>query len=85
MALAIDGNPIISYYDYTGKRLKVTKCGNLACTRGNIVSVVDDDGDVGKYTSIVVPADGLPAIFYYDVTNTNLKMVKCSNAACIKP
>lgn len=85
VALAVDQNPIVSYFDYTNWRLKVAKCGNSACTRGNTISVVDDNGDVGLHTSIVVPPDGLPAIFYYDSTNTNLKMLKCSNAWCLKP
>ncbi len=36
-------------------------------------TVVDDSGDVGKWTSIAVDAEELPHISYFDQTNNNLK------------
>jgi hypothetical protein len=96
MAIGTDGRPIISYYDVTNADLKVHKCGtgtlfsspNNGCSIsggggiGPTRSVVDSTGDVGKFSAIEVPADGLPVIAYLDATNNTLKVVKCGNNAC---
>lgn len=84
IALGADGLPVISYYHDIG-RLKVAKCGDSACTPAtNVVSIVDSplNTSVGRYTSIAVPADGLPIISYHDLSNGALKIAKCGNAAC---
>ena len=83
IAIGADGLPVISYWDNSNGNLKVAKCVNAACTTGtSALSTVDSAGVVGLYTSIAVGADGLPVISYYDLTNTNLKVAKCANAAC---
>ena len=85
IAVPADGRPVISYYDVTALDLRLAKCGNAACSSGNTFTTLDSAGNVGEYTSIKVPADGLPVISYIDVTNSQLKVVKCSNSACLKP
>ena len=50
--------------------------------RSNTLTTVDSVGGVGQYTSITIGTDGLPVISYSDVTNSDLKVVKCGNAAC---
>ena len=82
VAIGADDLPVISYYDQGNFDLKVLKCGNAACTSGNTKTTVDSTGDVGQYTSITVPSDGFPVISYYDTTNGDLKVVKCSVASC---
>jgi hypothetical protein len=82
IAIGNDGLPVIAYYDRTNGNLKVAKCANAACTGSATLSTVDSSGDVGQYTAIAVPADGLPLIAYRDVTNTALKFARCGNAAC---
>ncbi len=83
MAISADGFPVISYYDGTNGTLKVAKCVNASCAGATITTL---DGiaatDVGRFTSITVPVDGLPVISYLDVTNFDLKVVKCSVANC---
>lgn len=84
IAIGADGLPVVSYYHDIG-RLKVAKCGDAACTpAGNQVSIVDSplNTSVGRYTSIAVPADGLPVISYHDLSNGALKIAKCGNVAC---
>lgn len=65
--------------------------GSVICVDvpgANSITTVDDPGDyVGDFTSIAVPADGLPIIVYRDDTNTALSLwaAKCSNARCTGP
>jgi hypothetical protein len=83
IAVPADGLPIISYYDSTNGNLKVLKCATAGCTgASHTLTAVDAIGDVGRFSSIKVPADGLPIISYYDTTNTSLKVVKCGTASC---
>jgi hypothetical protein len=82
VAVGTDGLPVMSYYDATGANLKALKCGNPSCSSGNTITALDSTGDVGLYTSITIGPDSFPLISYYDVTNANLKVVKCGNAAC---
>jgi hypothetical protein len=82
ITLGNDGFPVISYYDVTNGDLKVAKCVNASCTGTSTITVVDTTGDVGWHTSITLGNDGFPVISYYDVTNKNLKVVKCGNISC---
>jgi len=82
ITIGTDGYPVISYYDATLGNLKVAKCGNATCSVRNTITTIDSGGDVGQYTSIAIGADGFPVISFYDVTNANLKVAKCGNAAC---
>jgi hypothetical protein len=77
-----DGLGLISYYDGTNSALKVLHCGNAACSSGNISATVDNAGAVGQYTSLTIGADGLGLISYTDVSNFDLKVLHCGNAAC---
>ena len=84
ITLGADGLPVISYYDATNGDLKVAKCINAACTGASAVSTLDSVGNnVGQFTSITLGADGLPVISYYDITNGDLKVAKCTSASCV--
>jgi len=83
IAVGPDGLPVISYFDITNKDIKVAKCNNAACTGTSTISLVDSTGEVGWFTSITIGADGLPVIAYHDVTQGDLKVVKCSSATCM--
>lgn len=82
IAIGVDGLPIMSYYDAGNGNLKVLHCGDAACSSGNTTTPVDTAGDVGAYTAIAIGLDGKPIISYYDVTNGNLRVLQCGNAAC---
>lgn len=62
--------------------------GSVICADvpgSNSITTVDDPADyVGDFTSIAVPADGLPIIVYRDDTNTALSLLaaKCWNTRC---
>lgn len=82
IAVPPDGRPVISHHDGTGADLRVTKCGNAACSAGNISTTVDSASNVGSSSSIAIAPDGLPIISYRDNTAGTLKVVKCGNAMC---
>jgi hypothetical protein len=78
-----DGLGLISYYDYfyLNEQLMVAHCNDIACTTA-MTSIVDSDGSVGLYSSIIIGADGLGLISYYDIDNGNLKVAHCNNIEC---
>ncbi len=82
IALGADGLPVIAYLDETNGALKVAKCNDAACAGGDETLTTVDDGGTGRYTAIVLGADGLPLISYHDFTNGSLRVAKCNDAAC---
>jgi hypothetical protein len=82
IAVGADGLPVVAYYDATSLDLKILHCGNLFCSAGNVATVVDALANVGTDTSVAIGLDGLPVVSYVDVTNADLKVLHCGNAAC---
>jgi len=83
IAISSDGRPVISYYDFTAKALKVASCGNPQCTGAATITTVDDPPTgVGEYSSIAIGSDGLPVISYYAEVSESLRVAKCANAQC---
>ena len=83
-----DGNPIISYYDFTNGSLKVAACTNPTCTDTPTFTIVDNTGDstgdVGWFASITIGVDGNPVISYYDnsdVDDGDLKVAKITRTS----
>lgn len=76
------GRPVIAYFDFTKKSLKILTCGNANCSAGNTIINVDSMGDVGRYPSLVLDSTGKPAVSYLDLTHGKLKVMRCGNATC---
>ena len=67
----------------TAGALRVTHCGNAACTAGNLSTTVDDPGNfVGYSTSIAMGSDGLPVIAHLDGDADASRVAKCGTRAC---
>jgi hypothetical protein len=50
------------------------------------IVVIDEPGtNLGEWSAIAIGADGLPVISFSDTTAGNLRVAKCSNAACTGP
>jgi len=81
VGIGADGLGLISYYDRENGDLKVAHCRNFIC-RAATMAVLDDEGDVGRWSSVAIGADGLGLVSYYDATNGDLKVAHCQNAAC---
>ncbi|MEI2672177.1 MAG: hypothetical protein V9G13_13935 [Marmoricola sp.] len=87
VTIGADGLGLISdaemYTLISPGRLRVLHCGDLTCSSGNTVTVVDNTStDVGLYTSITLGPDGLGLISYFDAANRDLKVLHCGTAAC---
>ena len=76
------GRPVVSYYDYTNGDLKLVYCGNATCNSGNTVRVVDNIGNAGQFSSLVLDSSGYPVISYWDLPNRILRLLRCRNATC---
>jgi hypothetical protein len=81
IAIGTNGNPIISYHDYTNGDLKIAACNNPTCTTSTNTTI-DSGGDVGTNTSITIGTNGNPIISYHDYTNGDLKIAACNNPTC---
>jgi hypothetical protein len=78
--VVVNGNPAISYYDVANGDLKYVRATDAnGTTWGAPVTTDGAVANVGQYTSMVI-VNGNPAISYYDVSNTDLKYVRATDA-----
>ncbi|MCD6282276.1 S8 family serine peptidase [bacterium] len=75
----VNGNPAISYYDWTNYDLKYVRANDAVGYTWGTPVTVDSTGWVGEYTSLAI-VNGNPAISYYDETYYSLKYVRASDA-----
>ncbi len=82
IAIGVDGLPIISSQG-GGNVLRVTHCGNAACSSGNVSRTIDDTGgNAGTRTALAIGDDGLPIISHVDDDTAAIRVVKCGDVAC---
>jgi len=75
----VNGNPAISYLDYTNTDLKYVRASNPNGSSWGAPVTVDSAGWVGQYTSLEV-VNGNPAISYLDNGNCDLNYVRANDA-----
>jgi hypothetical protein len=80
IAIGIDGLPVVAYYDPLHAFPSFLKCGNTACSAGNMTMAIDTAG--GQYASLTIGLDGLPIISHYNDVAQDLKIVKCGAIDC---
>jgi len=83
IALAgVEQAPVISYYDSSNGSLKLVVCQIAFCIAPTIRTIDNSSTSVGKYSSLVISAEGLPRISYYDATKGALKLAICHDTTC---
>jgi len=82
IALASGDKPVISYYDFTNKDLKLAACVDASCSSSTIRMVDSTADEVGEYTSIALASGDKPVISYFDNTNDDLKVALCHDPTC---
>ncbi|MCB1605686.1 MAG: hypothetical protein KDI71_01740 [Xanthomonadales bacterium] len=85
MIIRADGRPLISYAGRPGVLLvlRAYDCDNADCTSGTVRSLLTIPAiSVGAYSSATVRPNGRPLISYRQVTNPQLGVFDCADAAC---
>ena len=82
ITIGVDGNPVISYYDFANG-VKVVKCSDATCLTHR-APVTLDAAALGS-TSIAIGIDANPVISYADINTQDLKIFHCVNQACSQP
>jgi hypothetical protein len=49
---------------------------------GSDIKAPDMSGNVGKFTSLMLSAEGNPVVAYHDLTHRDLKLLRCNNPNC---
>jgi hypothetical protein len=76
------GAPLVVYYDVTNQDLKLAACSTNACTATLSLRTVVSSNALGSYASLVIDANGFPAIAYRNITNQSLDFTRCSTYDC---
>jgi hypothetical protein len=83
----LDGKPIISYMKYVefeGVSLHIASCQDATCSAPPILSLVDNNGNVG-YSSSITIVDGKPIISYINGDTGDLMVAACVDTTCTAP
>ena len=78
LAIAGNGNPLVSYWDESNQVVKLLRCGDPACSANNVKTTIGpagDDNGTGRITALVVSAGGIPVVAYGNVTTDQLNVV----------
>lgn len=74
--------PFAAYYNATTGDLEGFDCADSSCNFGTL-RVLDTTNDVGIGTATAIdPATGFPHVAYYDATNGDLRLYRCTSAIC---
>lgn len=78
----LSNRPFAAYYNATSGDLEALDCFDGSCNFSTI-RVLDTVNDVGAGTATAIePALANPFVAYYDATNGDLRLYRCTNAVC---
>ncbi|ABX03853.1 MAG TPA: hypothetical protein DEF47_24860 [Herpetosiphon sp.] len=89
--IGFDGLPLIVYHIrpiagvHDNDDLRIAHCENIACSSATITTITAHLGTfLGYHPTIKKGADNLGLFIYFDLINTNLRVVHCANILCTK-
>lgn len=80
IAIGADGVPIIAHRDLNNVGVRLTHCGNPACTTAASVAV--GSTGVGSQTAIAIGTDGRALVAYAEGSTGDLGVSHCSDVLC---
>ena len=80
VAIGLNGNPIISYHDWTTNDLELYVCADGNCLTG-VSEVLVANTSPGS-TSVTVGTDGNPLIAYHNGSDGHLDLYVCADELC---
>jgi hypothetical protein len=79
---ALSNRPFAAFYNATSGDLEAADCFDGSCNFATL-RVLDTVNDVGIGTATAIdPATGFPHVAYYDATNGDLRLYRCTSATC---
>lgn len=80
LVLDSSGNPVVSYFSYSDKVLKLLHCNDPDCAGGDDnISIADASSGLGGDTSLVLDDNGFPVISY---SGNKFKILHCNDINC---
>ncbi len=76
------GNPVVSYVSAVTGGLNVVHCNDPDCADNDESIVTLDPAVYIGSTSLALDASGNPAVAYYSITTTDLKVLRCNDPDC---
>lgn len=83
--LGSTGNPVVAFYEAMSGDLYWAYCENRICSSESLVQLDGSSEDVGQYPSLNISDSDFAVISYYDATNGNLKVTRCTKINCSGP
>lgn len=80
--LGATGNPVVAMYEAISGDLTWVFCLDPSCSISSLTEIDGSTEDVGQYPSLNISDSDFAVISYYDVTNGNLKVTRCTKANC---
>ena len=80
--VALDGIPIVAYYEGNQGDLRYVRCGNANCSSGNTATTIQSAGNIGLSPRIALTAAGNPMMAYLAASPTRVLYSVCSSLTC---
>ena len=80
--LGATGNPVVAMYEAMSGDLFWVYCLDTTCSSSTLIEIDSSTDDVGQYPSLNISSTDYAVISYYDFTNGNLKVTRCTKANC---
>ncbi len=84
LVIGAGGRPLIAHRtsSFSGSTLRLTVCGDAACSAGNVTRTLDAASSPGVGPSMALGSDGFPVVSHISQTSGEVRVTSCGNADC---